>query len=162
MWPTNGTLQPPSFEDTHGFAPPWEEPVPIRTPWSLPNDGALSGEYKRFIWITSLQWGLKNVLRPTLGFFGKIWLYDCLVYVAMKLGKKIKNKIITEYSAKLAFEINMFRDLTDIALDWRSSFPKIQKVDRYKRAWVTFDKYKRLWVTFTVQMLAFIRTAGKS
>ena len=127
MWPTNGARQPHSFEDTHGFAPPWEEPAPIRTPWSLPNDGALSGEYKRFIWITGLQWGLKNVLRSTLGFFGQIWLYDCLVYVSMKFGKKIENEITTKYSAKLAFEMNMFCDLTEIALDWRSSFPQIEK-----------------------------------
>ena len=36
--------------------------------------------------------GPKNVLRPALGFFGQIWLYDCLVYVSMKLGKKSKMK----------------------------------------------------------------------
>ena len=67
--------------------------------------------------------GPKNVLRPALGFFGQIWLYDCLVYVSMKLGKKSKMK------SQLNIVQNwlLFCDLTEIALDWRSSFPQIEK-----------------------------------
>ena len=71
--------------------------------------------------------GPKKCSKSYFNSLGKYdFMIDCLVYVSMKLGK-IENEITTEYSAKLAFEINMFCDLTNIALDWRSSFPQIEK-----------------------------------